>query len=199
MSDEQVGRVPEAASAGHVVVDPETRTYWRRGQPAPETLVETGDDEPEATVAPLGHRLATAVAERERRRLAGRRRPVVAPSFAEALFVELLREGRYDRAYALLAPECQRAWGSVERFAAAQRGAARLLGVEVRRVRLLAEWRDQDRLYHDVAEVEAEYTLRHGDGTHTVSRVVHLVAIDGQWRSLCWPASTDVTPRRGRV
>lgn len=171
---------------GTVVVDPATRTYWSRGQAAAETLVEARGEG--AEVAPLSRRLAAAVAERERQSAPRRRRPVVDPCFAEALFVELLRERRYERAFGLLAPECQRAWGSVEAFAAAHGEGGEVVGVSVRAVRLLSEWRDGDRVYHDVAEVDATYAVRLADGTAVVERTVHLVALEGRWRSLCWPS-----------
>lgn len=179
-------RLP-AADRPHLV-DAHTRTFWSRGAIAPATLVEA-----EAAPAPVPGRVSTLVAGHERG-LAPGARPRANPAFSEAVFVELMRARQYRRAFALLSPECQQSWGSLDAFTAAQRiGAlAHLRGVKVNEVRHLQGWRDPDSgMVHDhAAELDVEYQI--GDATRTVSvpRTVHLVACSGAWRSLCYPTAT---------
>ena len=181
------GRLP--ASERPHLVDAHTRTFWSRGALAPATLVEA---EPLQAPGPAG-RVATFVADHERGG-ADSQRPRANPAFSEAVFVELMRARQYRRAYALLSPECQQSWGTLEAFVAAQRiGAlAQLRGVNVRQVRHLVDWRDPDSgmVYAHAAELEADYEI--GDGTRAVrlARTVHLVGHRGTWRSLCYPTAT---------
>ena len=173
---------PEAAVAPPVaLVDSMTRTFWTRGEPVTRTLVEADGS---AAAPSVGRRVAALVADRER----PRRRPVTDPAFSEALFVELLRERRYDRAFALLTPECQASWGTAGAFASAQRDSSVPVGVDVRDVRQLAWWTDPDTgvVHRDVAELDVEYAVRISGRAVTVPRTVHLVAHDGRWRSLCY-------------
>jgi hypothetical protein len=169
------------------LVDAHTRTFWSRGA-APSTLVESDEAPPQRT-----GRAATLVADHERG-VTGSARPRANPAFSEAVFVELMRARQYQRAYALLSPECQQSWGAVEAFIAAQRiGAlATLRGVRVHRVTHLTGWRDPDSgmVHEHAAELDVEYDV--GDATRTVSvpRTVHLVAHQGTWRSLCYPTAT---------
>ncbi len=171
------------------LVDAHTRTFWSRGAIAPATLVEADESAP----ALPPHRAATLVADHERG-LAGSARPRANPAFSEAVFVELMRARQYRRAYALLSPECQQSWGSLQAFIDAQRiGAlAQLRGVRVSEVRHLDGWRDPDSgmVHEHAAELDVQYEI--GDGTRTVSvpRTVHLVAFKGGWRSLCYPTAT---------
>lgn len=173
---------------GTHLVDPRTRTFWSRGAAAPATLVET--ESPAAVghhgrVAMLLERHACGVAVP----LAGR--PRANPAFSEAVFVELIRAQRYTRAFELLSPECQRKWGSASAFAQAQRegNPRRLQGVETVAVRYLGEWTDPDAgtTYQHVAELDVEYTLDSGRQHVVVARTVHLVGVDGKWRSLSYP------------
>ena len=181
-----MGRLP-AAERPHLV-DSHTRTFWSRGAIAPATLVEADDAVPELR----GRRAATLVADHERG-VAGSPRPRANPAFSEAVFVELMRARQYRRAYALLSPECQQSWGSLQAFIDAQRiGAlAHLRGVRVTEVRHLDNWRDPDSgmVHAHAAELDVQYEM--GDGTRAVSvpRTVHLVAFQGGWRSLCYPTA----------
>lgn len=182
-----LGRLP-AADRPHLV-DAHTRTFWSRGAIAPATLVETDDASPGLRTRGA----ATLVSEHERG-LAGSSRPRANPAFSEAVFVELMRARQYRRAYALLSPECQQSWGSLQAFIDAQRiGAlAQLRGVRVNEVRQLDNWRDPDSgmVHEHAAELDVLYEM--GDGTRGVSvpRTVHLVALGGGWRSLCYPTAT---------
>jgi hypothetical protein len=171
------------------LVDAHTRTFWSRGSIAPATLVEADVGAP----GPFEGRAATLVADHQRG-VATSSRPRANPAFTEAVFVELMRARQYRRAYALLSPECQQSWGSLEAFIAAQRiGAlAQLRGVSVNQVRHLEKWRDPDSgmVHEHAAELEVQYEI--GDGTRTASvpRTVHLVGLAGGWRSLCYPTAT---------
>jgi hypothetical protein len=181
-----MGRLP-AAERPHLV-DAHTRTFWSRGAIAPATLVEADDAVPELR----GRRAATLVADHERG-VAGSSRPRANPAFSEAVFVELMRARQYRRAYALLSPECQQSWGSLQAFIDAQRIGAlvQLRGVRVVEVRQLDNWRDPDSgmVHAHAAELDVQYEM--GDGTRAVSvaRTVHLVAFQGGWRSLCYPTA----------
>jgi hypothetical protein len=118
-------------------------------------------------------------------------RPRGNPAFAEALFVELMRAHQYRRAFEQLSSDCQRMWGSAEGFATAQGAGAmsRVRGVRVNDVRYLPEWTDPGRgaTYHEVAELQVEYTIGERDPGTVLRRVVHLVPDAGRWRSLCYP------------
>lgn len=117
-------------------------------------------------------------------------RPRGNPAFSETLFVELMRAKQFRRAFDHLSADCRRTWGSSDTFAAAQ-GAAmrRLMGVAVKDVRYLPEWKDEraDRRYQDVAELDVEYTLAGRDAPTVIPKVVHLVPDEGKWRSVCYP------------
>jgi hypothetical protein len=171
------------------LVDAHTRTFWSRGAQTPATLVET-EEMPPSVVA---SRAATLVADHERG-VTGSTRPRANPAFSEAVFVELMRACQYRRAYALLSPECQQSWGSLQAFIDAQRIGAlvQLRGVRVDAVRQLQNWRDPDSgmVHEHAAELDVQYQM--GDGTRslTVPRTVHLVAFAGGWRSLCYPTAT---------
>lgn len=159
---------------------------------APTLLV---DADPGSAVGRRANRVADMIAAHDEGRTAERqRRPRANPAFAEAVFVELMRAQQYGRAYELLSRDCRRAWGSADAFAIAQSGGAmsRLRGMHVTAVRHLPEWTDAARgvTYHEVAELEVDYGVG-SDEAAVVSRVVHLVADNGKWRSLCYPPGTD--------
>jgi hypothetical protein len=179
-------RLP-AAERPHLV-DAHTRTFWSRGAIAPATLVETDDAAPGLP----GQRAATLVAEHERRGTTSTR-PRANPAFSEAVFVELMRARQYRRAYALLSPECQQSWGSLQTFIDAQRIGAlvHLRGVRVDAVRHIDSWRDPDSgMVHDHAvELDVRYDIADGTRSVSVPRTVHLVAFQGGWRSLCYPTA----------
>jgi hypothetical protein len=190
-AEEPTAAAPAGRQPQTILVDAHTRTFWARGAAAGETLVE-------APLAPatesLGRRVAAlaAAVPSGHASPAPRARSVGGPAFSEALFVELMREGRYERAYALLAPECQVSWGSESNFAARQVSSAResLLGVDVRSVRYLPHWTDPQRqlVHRDVAELDVAYTVLTGGRQTQLERTVHLVAVGGRWRSLCYPS-----------
>jgi hypothetical protein len=172
------------------LVDAHTRTFWSRGALTAATLVEAEPAPPDVVAG----RAAALVADHERG-VNTSTRPRANPAFSEAVFVELMRARQYRRAYALLSPECQQSWGSLQAFIDAQRIGAlvQLRGVRVDDVRHLENWRDPDSgMVHDhAAELDVQYEL--GDATRTVSvpRTVHLVAFAGGWRSLCYPTATS--------
>lgn len=159
------------------------RVYW--GATPVDPLPDTGVERRET----VSQRVAALIAAAERPAPAPR--PSANPAFSEALFVELLRAGQYRRAFDQLAPECQVRWGSPSAFAAAQeeRLSATVLGVDVREVRILPAWSDPDagQPYEEVAELEADYRLGDARCPTVVRRTVHLVPVDGRWRSLCYP------------
>jgi hypothetical protein len=172
-----------------VMVDATTRTFWRRGAPNPETLVEARGA---ALGASVGRKVAVLAAEQPALAGPARRAPGPGdPAFVEMSLVEMLRAGHFDRAFALLAPDCRSAWGSVETFASENASAARqLLGAEVQASRRVPSWEDTDgRLHHGVAELEVDYALAGAERITTVRRTVHLVRAEGGWRSLLYPAS----------
>lgn len=181
---------PPVADRPAVVVDASTRTFWRHGDRSTETLVEASAAASEVSV---GSKVATLAKEHEAstpRRLRSTGGPGD-PAFVELTLVELLRAERFDRAFALLAPQCRRAWGSVDTFAAENRQAARvLLGAEVLDMRRLPLWDDGDGHSHaNVAELDVEYAVAAADRIRPVRRTVHLVRAEGAWRSLVYPAA----------
>jgi hypothetical protein len=179
------------------------RRLWRRDDPRSDRSFELRepdvgtliDSEPGTAILRRGNRVAEIIAAHDTGRVVDAPpRPRANPAFAEAVFVELMRAHQYRRAFDLLSTDCRRAWGSPELFAAAQaRGSmSRLRGVRVTAVRHLAEWTDIDRgmTHREVAELDVEYTMN-GAEPAAVTRVVHLVADGGKWRSLCYPQGTD--------
>jgi hypothetical protein len=176
---------PGASPPPSYLVDAHTMTFWKRGAPRSETLVETGVA---TRTDRVGSRVAELVALRDRPAPQRGRRDD--PAFVEALMVELLRAGRFERAFDLLAPTCRHLWGSAQAFAAASAGdASTLAGVDVRAVRHLDDWVDEEHgtLHRDVAELEVTYHIRNGEGTVPVRRVVHQVRDRDGWRSLLFP------------
>jgi hypothetical protein len=174
--------------ASRVLVDAATRTFWSRGADEPVTLVES--DTPSAA-RPLRDRVRAMVAAHDRGSRRGAARPSGNPAFSEALFVDLIRGGQHARAFALLTPECQLRWGSAESFAAAHRASSlqQLEGVNVVAVRHLDQWVDPHHgdIHRQVAELDVEYSFGAGHRLVKLARTVHLVAVEGRWRSLSYP------------
>lgn len=172
-----------------VMVDAATRTFWQRGAANAETLVEAGGTSPAASVS---RKVAILAAAQPSGSPPAQRAPGPGdPAFVEMTLVEMLRARQFDRAFALLAPECRIAWGSVETFAAENTGAVRhLLGADVQASRRVATWEDADgRVHYNVAELDVDYALAGSDQITTVRRTVHLVRAEGGWRSLVYPAA----------
>jgi hypothetical protein len=172
-----------------VMVDATTRTFWQRGAASAETLVEAGGSSPGASVS---RKVAILAAAQPSGSPPAPRAPGPGdPAFVEMTLVEMLRARQFDRAFALLAPECRIAWGSVETFTVENTGAARqLLGAEVQASRRVATWEDADgRIHYNVAELEVDYALAGSDQITTLRRTVHLVRAEGGWRSLVYPAA----------
>jgi hypothetical protein len=180
-------------AASRVLVDASTRTFWSRGAEGPVTLVESDTG---VAARPLRDRVRAMVAAHDSGQRRSGVRPSGNPAFSEALFVELIRGGQHARAFALLAPECQLLWGSVERFAAAhgEPSLRRLEGVNVVAVRHLDEWIDphQGDVHRQVAELDVQYSFDAGQRRVQLSRTVHLVAFEGRWRSLSYPVEAAV-------
>lgn len=174
-----------------LLVDRTTRTWWKRGAARSETLVETVAERGSGIA--ITHRVAALAAASAP---AGALRPdrvpgTSDPAFAELLLVELLRAGRWDRAFAQLAPECQREWGTPGALALAHAAMGRsIAGARVAAVHTLDRWKDEERglVWKGVAELVVEYALRTPDGPRGVRRAVHLVDVDGRWRSLLFPS-----------
>lgn len=187
------------APAPPTLIERHPRTFWSRGADVAVTLVETEVD-PAPRRSTLSERIRDLVAAHERdpgpAAVLPGSTPAPAPpaagdaAYCEALFVELIRLGEYRRAFALLAPECQRRWVSASRFADAHRGQlGRLEGVQVTAIRHLDQWTDPHHgdLHRGVAELDVEYGLGSGERPLVLRRTVHLVAVDGRWRSLSYP------------
>jgi hypothetical protein len=173
-------------------VAPVPQRRWSRGAVAAETLVEaTGH--PVDRAASVSQKVAAMLEARDRSRHGGA--PAVPrrgdPAQSELLFVEMMRAGRFERAYRLLAPECQARWGSEADFAAAQAGSGhdQVRAAEVKGVLILDVWPDPDsgRVNREVAELTVEYLVDMGGREVLMERVVHCVLVDGRWRSLCYP------------
>ena len=183
------------APGSALLVDASTWTFWSRGASAAETLVEaTGHPAPRTES--VSRRVAALLEARDRTRHGAA--PVQPrrgdPAQAELLFVEMMRAGHFERAFKLLATECQVRWGSAPAFAAAQRrsgGHDQVRHAEIRDVRMLDVWPDPDsgRVNREVAELTVEYQVDVGERAVGVERVVHMVLVDGRWRSLCYPPS----------
>jgi hypothetical protein len=184
-----------------LLIERRPRTFWSRGADAALTLVEA---EMEPPLRPtLTERIRALVAAQEAGKAPGHdQRPGLVnrttaahpaagdAAYCEALFVELIRLGEYRRAFARLAPECQRRWGSEQRFADAHRGQlGQLDGVQVTAIRHLDQWTDPHHgdLHREVAELEVEYGFGRAEKSFVLRRTVHLVAVDGGWRSLSYP------------
>jgi len=120
-------------------------------------------------------------------------RPKGNPAFSEALFVELMRAEQFGRVFALLAPDCQAAWQTEDRFVAAQSDSPLhvLRNIDVVDLRYRQHWSEPHTgtVYEHAAELDVEYTLQVGGRTNVMKRTVHLVGCDGKWRSVYFPPS----------
>ena len=174
---------PQRPSDPAIVVDGNTRSFWARGEVTSATLIEVEDGFEPRTQRPI-----TALLQGE---TPAEAKPRGNPAFSEATFVELLRAGRYKRAYDMIAPDCQAAWGSWMAFADAHRGGAleMLSNIDVTEQRILESWSDpaQGVTHEHVAELEVAYTFAKGEQSKSVQQTVHLVGVDGRWRSLSYP------------
>lgn len=113
------------------------------------------------------------------------------PTLCEETFTRLISAGRFDAAWDLLTPDSQTSWkdqaGFTREMAARQPGRG-LLGSKVREVRMLASWTDDQtkKTYHEVAELVVDYRVRQRTSETVVTQDVHLVNVDGGWKSLCY-------------
>jgi len=192
------GAAAITAPRSPLLVDASTWTFWSRGASAAETLVEATGQEAARTES-VSRRVAAMLDARDRTRHGAA--PVVPrrgdPAQAELLFVEMMRAGHFERAFRLLAPECQARWGSAAVFAAEQQrsgGHEQVRHAEIRDIEVLEAWADPDsgRVNREVAELTVEYAVDVGGREVLVERVVHMVLVEGRWRSLCYP------PRRSQ-
>lgn len=176
----------QGPSPSHHLIDARTRTFWSNGAPTESTLIEAHDD---ASPERRGNR--AALLERIHATDPAVVRPAGTPAFGEALFVELMRAQQFDRAFALLADDCQRAWGSRSAFARAQSDGnfMNLRGINVKATRYLPTWTDPERntTHTQVAELDVDYLLDGHGPSAVATRTVHLVAAGRTWRSLCYP------------
>ena len=186
------GAPPQTIPRSPLLVDASTWTFWSRGAGAAETLVEaTGHQAPRTES--VSRKVAAMLEARDRTRHGAA--PVVPrrgdPAQAELLFVEMMRAGNFERAFRLLAPECQMRWGSEATFAAAQQGGRHdaVLHAHIRNVEILEVWPDPDsgRVNREVAELTVEYLVALDSREVLVERFVHCVLVEGRWRSLCYP------------
>jgi hypothetical protein len=185
---------PQAATAlrSPLLVDANTWTFWSRGASAAETLVEATGHAVERT-ASVSQRVAAMLEARDRTRHGSA--PAVPrhgdPAQAELLFVEMMRAGHFERAFRLLAPECQARWGGEAGFAEAQLGSGhdQVRAADIKHIETLDVWPDPDsgRVNREVAELTVEYLIDVGGREVLIERVVHCVLVEGRWRSLCYP------------
>lgn len=185
------GAIPSADATHRQVVHAATGTFWNPGARSAETLVEGSRSAPSPSVGRKVAALMAAEAAIPRGR--GARHGIGTgphdPAFIELTLVELIRARAYDRAFALLTPACQAAWGGVDAFAMAMAASpATPVGAAVLSVRRLPQWDDGgDNVHVGVAELEVEYALAAAMRIRTVTRTVHLVRIEGRWRSMLYP------------
>jgi hypothetical protein len=113
------------------------------------------------------------------------------PTLCEETFTKLISAGRFDAAWDLLTPDSQASWKNRESFTremAARQPGRGLLGSKVREVRMLATWTDDEtkKTYHEVAELVVDYRVRQRAKETVVTQDVHLVNVNGGWKSLCY-------------
>jgi hypothetical protein len=113
------------------------------------------------------------------------------PTLCEETFTRLISASRFDSAWDLLTPDSQASWqdqASFTREMAARQPGRGLLGSKVREVRMLASWKDEhtNKTYHEVAELVVDYRVRHRAQETVVTQDVHLVNVNGGWKSLCY-------------
>ena len=113
------------------------------------------------------------------------------PTLCEETFTELISASRFDSAWDLLTPDSQASWRDKESFSRemdARQPGRGLLGSKVREVRMLAQWTDEhtSKTYREVAELVVDYRVRHRARETIVTQDVHLVNVNGGWKSLCY-------------
>ena len=113
------------------------------------------------------------------------------PTLCEETFTKLISAGRFDAAWDLLTPDSQASWkdrASFTREMAARQPGRGLLGSKVREVRMLPSWTDDhtQKTYHEVAELVVDYRVRQRAKETVVTQDVHLVNVNGGWKSLCY-------------
>ncbi|MHB8573425.1 MAG: hypothetical protein ACYDAY_10835 [Candidatus Dormibacteria bacterium] len=113
------------------------------------------------------------------------------PRHCEELFTNFQKLRKYEDMWMLLAPEAQASWGSRESFVRQTMEAdsrVRVVGSEVDDVQILPVWTDRRRqkTYRNVAELKVKYHLKADWKDLALERDVHLVHVDGGWRTLCF-------------
>ena len=113
------------------------------------------------------------------------------PTLCEETFTRLISAERFDAAWDLLTPDSQASWkdqASFTREMGARKPGRGLLGSKVREVRMLASWKDEhtNKTYHEVAELVVDYRVRQRAQETVVTQDVHLVNVNGGWKSLCY-------------
>ncbi|HEV1996857.1 MAG TPA: hypothetical protein VGR61_01840 [Candidatus Dormibacteraeota bacterium] len=113
------------------------------------------------------------------------------PTLCEETFTELISASRFASAWDLLTPDSQASWQDKESFTremGARQPGRGLLGSKVREVRMLAQWTDEhtSKTYHEVAELVVDYRVRRQARESIVTQDVHLVNVNGGWKSLCY-------------
>ena len=113
------------------------------------------------------------------------------PTLCEETFTRLISAGRFDAAWDLLTPDSQASWKdqpSFTREMGARQPGRGLLGSKVREVRMLATWTDDTtkKTYHEVAELVVDYRVRARAQETVVTQDVHVVNVNGGWKSLCY-------------
>jgi len=113
------------------------------------------------------------------------------PTLCEETFTRLISASRFDSAWDLLTPDSQASWSNRESFTremGARQPGRGLLGSKVREVRMLAQWTDEhtSKTYNEVAELVVDYRVRRQARESIVTQDVHLVNVNGGWKSLCY-------------
>jgi hypothetical protein len=113
------------------------------------------------------------------------------PTLCEETFTRLISAGRFDAAWDLLTPDSQTSWRdktSFTREMGARQPGRGLLGSKVREVRMLASWKDEqtNKTYHEVAELVVDFRVRQRAQETVVTQDVHVVNVNGGWKSLCY-------------
>ena len=126
----------------------------------------------------------------------------IAPATFEMRFMKLQAEGRFDEMWEMLAEDAQRAWGGREAFI---KGVPRLgddmelLDMQVVTVTVLEGRTDRvhQRSYQNVAQMVMRYRVRQNWREWTFDRQVHLIPAAAGWRTLCYPARSQVGSSAG--
>ena len=113
------------------------------------------------------------------------------PTLCEETFTRLISAGRFDAAWDLLTPDSQASWKDQKSFTSemgARQPGRGLLGSKVREVRMLDHWTDEktSKTYNEVAELVVDYRVRQRAKETIVTQDVHVVNVNGGWKSLCY-------------